>query len=659
MSGIEIQQALLGYDRGHRLIASSLSIGTKGKHALLQFSDRSIGVKKIPKVGYLTGYPLSEDGMYVLAKTWAAPEMPRPGCIWTHSLLISFTELAQIADPRVLLEQFRRPTEKPGSMGYSTPAIIDTDSGHTLAQIDVNLARELLVRLYVEPDVQVFSAPGNQVEADVTLLAIWGQQWPRLRRSFRFCSLTEGDRSTRDHKFDVQFLESGKYKFEYSEVEDFSDQDMWLELCINDLVNPDQEFRQFVWRAGGDISGGRSRFAELCTLFAEQTQGDEVAGVERTLGYVVHRLPPAEGRLLRSSTIQDAVFLADRLSSDCLMEILPYLDEHAEFLKKRLGGAIARRYWDIDPEVVVGEDAPACLRAESRELILSLDLEDLVGAIKRGGRVAEAVFEERLDVLESRDIWLSEISDLAIETLSRVNDVDQQRAVVCALVAASRTDLVDLVCGRFGATNVLDATMRLSNGARQSTRRFAERAFFLLENKKCFVEMALFEPEYHLDLNLLCRFSEYVSPDVPRCAKEVEVDPWVDGWSRGSGEIGAKKVDRMMIFFVLRAIVEPSAHAASLLSVSLDRLMDRYSSGKLSYENRNRLIGHLVLSDWFDWTFESRLIRTVAMVALRNRFSAVELNCVSKKVRRGKRILRAIIDFDGGREHLREIGLRK
>ena len=366
------------------------------------------------------------------------------------------------------------------------------------------------------------------------------------------------------------------------------------------------------------MSGGRRRFAELCTLFAEQTQGDEISALERTLGYVVHRLPPAEGRLLRSATIQDAVYRPTGLVPSALWSSLPYLDAHAELLREGIGGALARRYWDIDPEVVVGEEAPACLRAESRELILSLDLEDLVVTVKKGGRVAEAVFDERLDVLESNEIWLSEISELAIGALSRVSDVGQQRAVVWALVTASRTDLVDLICENFGAPSVLDATMRLANSKSQSANRFAERAFLLLENKDSFVEMALFEHEYRFDLNLLCQFSESVSPDVPKCGQELEVDPWVERWGSGSGEIGAKKIDRVMIFFVLRAIVEPSAHAASLLSVSFDRLMDRYSSGKLSYESRSRVINHLVLSDWFDWTFESRLIRTVAMVALRN-----------------------------------------
>ena len=71
--------------------------------------------------------------------------------------------------------------------------------------------------------------------------------------------------------------------------------DKWIDLCVDDLLNPNLSFRKFVWRAGGDISGGRKRFAELCRLFVERMQTDEISAVEHTLAYVVHRLPRRRG----------------------------------------------------------------------------------------------------------------------------------------------------------------------------------------------------------------------------------------------------------------------------------------------------------------------------------------------------------------------------
>ena len=354
MTEITIHQALLGYDRGHRILASSRLIESHSRHALLQFSDRSISARRISKSGYLTGYPLPDEGLYVLARTWNAPEVSRPGCVWTHSLLISFTELAQIDDPRKLMDCFLRPSQVGDSEKYSKPIVVDMDQEQASPSVEEDLARELIERLYTLPYQKVLLKVSQQEDVDTTLLAVWGQQWPRLRRNFRFCSLTDEDRSTADHDFDVQFLPSARKGARVGWDEEGVEREVWVNLCLADLLDLNPDFRKFIWRAGGDISNGRARFAELCKLFSERVQSNKVTAVERTLGYVLHRLPGEEGKLLRSSAIEDAVNAADRLGPEWLMEILPYLDNYAENMDKGPGRRLVRRYWDIDPEVVVG-----------------------------------------------------------------------------------------------------------------------------------------------------------------------------------------------------------------------------------------------------------------------------------------------------------------
>ena len=658
MTEIGIHQALLGYDRGHRVLASSRLIESHSRHSLLQFSDRSISAKRIPESGYLTGYPLADEGLYVLAKTWDAPEVSRPGCIWTHSLLISFTELAQIDDPRKLLTCFRRPSQVGENERYSVPMVVDMAQAQTFLPVEEDLARELIMRLYAAPNQKVLMKVGNQEDADTTLLAVWGQQWPRLRRNFRFCSLTHEDRSTADHDFDVQFLPSAPMKAKVKRDKEVDEREVWVNLCSADLLSPNPEFRKFIWRAGGDISGGRARFAELCRLFAERVQGDKVRAVERTLGYVLHRLPGEEGKLLRSSAIEDAVNAADTLSPEWLTEILPYLDDYAEFMNEGPGKRLLRRYWDIDPEVVVGEEAPLCLRSGSGELIRSLGQEEIVDAIGKGGRVAEAVLGQRLDVLENWETWNSEIAELARDALPRIVDVDQQRAVVFALVEASRGDLADTVCEEFGSELVFDAALSVPGDQAEVARRYAEKAFFLMEDRKKVVTNTLGRAGVKVDRNLIHLFSENVTPDVPKCKGRIKVDPWVAIWNNGIGEIGARKEDQIMCFLIVRAILEPSSHAASLLATSFDRILDRHSAAKLRYESRSKVLDHLVLSDWFEWTFESRLTRTVAMVVFQNGLKAKELAEVTSKKSRLRRLMRAIADFEGGRSYLREVGIR-
>jgi len=655
---IEVHQALLGYDRGHRVLASSRSIGGHSRHSFLQFSDRSINAKKIPANGYLTGYPLAEEGLYVLAKTWNAPEISRPGCIWTQSLLISFTELAEIEDPRRLLSCFRRPQQVGEDERYSVPVVVDMGDAKPLPAVAQGLARELIVGLYASPNKKVLMRASDQEETDVTLLAVWGQQWPRLRRNFRFCSLTQEDRSTGDHNFDVQFLPFVRLDTKQERSEEYAEREVWMSLCLGDLAKPNAEFRRFIWRAGGDISEGRARFAELCRLFAERIQGNKTRAVERTLGYVLHRLPSGEGKLLRSSALEDAINSADVLSPEWLMEILPYLDEYAEFMNEGLADKLIRRYWDIDPVVIVSEEAPLCLRSGSGKLIRALGQDEIVSAIGKGGRVAEAVLSQRLDVLENSETWNSEIADVAIDAVTRIVDVSQKRAVVFALIEATRIDLAEDICAEFGSELVFDAALSAPGEQAEIAGRYAERAFCLMEDQEMVVNRTLRMMGVQVDRSLVHLFSKTVTPDVPKCKGSMEADPWVVLWNNGTGEIGARKEDQFMCFLIVRAIVEPCSHAASLVATAFDRILDRHLVGKLRYESRSKVLNHSVLSDWFEWTFESRLTRTVAMVVFKHRLNARELTEVTKKKSRLRRLIRAIADFEGGRSYLKEVGIK-
>src|SRR6202040_260677 len=64
--------------------------------------------------------------------------------------------------------------------------------------------QRLVYSLYEHPTERVIGWAGYDPTEVVFL--IWAQQWPRLRRSFRFCTLAFGDRSTEGARFDLQFV---------------------------------------------------------------------------------------------------------------------------------------------------------------------------------------------------------------------------------------------------------------------------------------------------------------------------------------------------------------------------------------------------------------------------------------------------------------------
>lgn len=107
---IQLDQTLHGYGDGHQLLASSLNLTREQQWQMLVMSDLSGHSFRAGFDSYITGYPLEDGGHYCLARTWFAPELPRPGCVWTHTILISDTDVAQISDFQSVLPHFRRPS---------------------------------------------------------------------------------------------------------------------------------------------------------------------------------------------------------------------------------------------------------------------------------------------------------------------------------------------------------------------------------------------------------------------------------------------------------------------------------------------------------------------------------------------------------------------
>src|SRR5450631_120749 len=104
-----IDQTLHGYEKGHRLLASSLPLSPEDDRALLTMSDLSGSRVADGFLEYITGYMLPSRGYYAIAKTWYATEMKRPGCVWTHTLLIPKLSIRGIRNAEPLLSLFVRP----------------------------------------------------------------------------------------------------------------------------------------------------------------------------------------------------------------------------------------------------------------------------------------------------------------------------------------------------------------------------------------------------------------------------------------------------------------------------------------------------------------------------------------------------------------------
>jgi GTPase-associated protein 1, N-terminal domain type 1 len=269
---LQIEQALFGYEDGHRLLACSVEIPPEAERAILPLSDGPDLQVAVPTEGYISAYPLPLGERFVLSRTWPAPEMRRPGCVWTQVLMISSADLNSREGLSELAAYFRRPEgPAPDLATYRQPVVFQSSST-TLRGASGWSNEELFLWLYTKQDpVVVFSE--DHANSECQMLAIWDQQWPELRRSFSFTSIAT-TREILGRPFDLRAVSEPDpvlFRSLGAEVHPANQPatrpEGWLALVAQDLEVPG-ELRRVLWRYGVEAGGDRTAFASIARLYA-------------------------------------------------------------------------------------------------------------------------------------------------------------------------------------------------------------------------------------------------------------------------------------------------------------------------------------------------------------------------------------------------------
>jgi len=298
-NAIELHQALHGYGDEHQLLSSSIRLTREQQWQMLVMSDLSGPAFRAGFESYLTGYPLAGGGLYCFARTWYAPELPRPGCVWTHTILISDTDVARISDFRSILPHFRRPSSTKDVDSYGGP-IYENSSAQLPHDFDGEVCSALLYLLYWSASGTVAITSNSSRPYEELVLAVFSQQWPRLRRNFSFCT---GALAIRDPAFDCVVAPHdalrqdavGRSAITLMPADpklmgEQSSED-WVRVAVNDLLMTDLErpLRRFLWKFGPDYIEGRKAFRPLCEIYLAASRSRE--SVEQALSATAHFFP--------------------------------------------------------------------------------------------------------------------------------------------------------------------------------------------------------------------------------------------------------------------------------------------------------------------------------------------------------------------------------
>lgn len=612
-AGILVHQALHGYADGHRLLACSTVLKARDQKTMLIMSDASGPNAIIGDAGYVTGYPLTESGVYALACTWAATEMPRPGCVWTHTLLLDFADLAVLPTMEFLMTAFRRPTVEaaPGSFD----AAINVEERQVVArptEFDQDSLRRIVWALYKHPTERII-ASSEDASMDL-VFALWAQQWPRLRRAFRFCTLAFGDRSGEGSAFDLQLIPARERSVR-ARFSGFTDAERvrpspaeWMEAALCDLSEgAEGKLRRFLREVGGDLPGGREAFVPLCRLYQLMPQfADREAAIDEAVGLLDSCFDSASADSLRLTFVAAIASHPQAISERGLSFVLNHLDLLDADSLQESAAAIGRSLWTQSPEALVNllhEAAPR--RSIAEHGLAKLSKEELLDGLRRSPTCIPAVLGERPELIEDLDLWTI-TGPWSEEGLTiAANHPERAEAALTAILRAKRNDLASGAVQIFGSAKILGTICNWTSGTGAKIDAEALSTWLAASVLDSEALAKVLSSECILDQALLVLIARKTFPDfVPNSYGE---DPWWTSAHHAKGSLDDLARQYLSAYLLARALGYRSRNQAELIELTFDDVYFPAMHSTLSSEAWGVLEPRLPRTWFFDWDHCQRM----------------------------------------------------
>lgn len=266
---MRIDQILHGYDNGHRMLAASVLLkDTREMELVATLSDWSEYVDgDNGDSSYITAYPLRESGFYVIAKTWYAGEMRRPGCVWTQSLLLPMSELNLIDDFRRILDYFKRPSMEDSFEYYSHPFDY-VNNKYVLQEFYQKLGADservgnILISL-VQNAGPIYYKAGVEANPELILLSLMNALPATIMQRVSWCSGSAYVRKMNGHPLSCQFLTGNVEGGSFISLEA---QPQWVKYVVFGIMRGDVNRGQLIRMFAEDIQEKGANYAAVVSV---------------------------------------------------------------------------------------------------------------------------------------------------------------------------------------------------------------------------------------------------------------------------------------------------------------------------------------------------------------------------------------------------------
>lgn len=425
-----IHQFLHGYADGHRLIEGSLKLPNEAARLMLRMSDLSGSSVVKGFEHYLTGYPLDSISGYALAMTWYASEMPRPGSVWTHTLVLPVQTMAAIPSLASLMRLFNRPSRDSIKGQYTETLSFDNfpiNYSHQGRPSDTLGQLNSLFFAYYEqaPSSPVVVASRTSDEFADAIFALWSQQWPGLRQQFAFCTGSLAARSLPGRSFDIQcspptlakdvareLAVDGIAEPVLSPDRDglFSDV---LRTAVEDAAMPDGgAFRRYLWMVA-DATSRRADFVAYARIFDALDTKTEAATVVEIIAEAFPEPSAGSGLKMRLVGSRHTKPLSTECPQQAILLALATTEKHSSFdIGSGLTDELAARLFAESPDrtrQLVADLFQSNLNPFGDELLATLvrtmDVNDAQEVVSDQPQFLPALFRVNPDLAASAAFW--------------------------------------------------------------------------------------------------------------------------------------------------------------------------------------------------------------------------------------------------------------
>lgn len=603
---LSCHQFLFGYDGGHKLLAGSRELEEHEKSRLLIYSD-VIQDRTEEANEYLTGIPLPSTDCYALMKSWMAYELPRPGCVWTHALILDSTQVEELELYKPPRSWFKRPKNIEDFSAYK----YKTEYAH-ISKSEIHQHYHKTLSLLVKA---VYSANSkgyfpSSPEADLLLFYLWMHQWPYLRKNFSF--RTTGfskTRSTAELEINLRLVKDIHFDLINKKPQN------WEEIIAIDILsNKGTGFRSFTKEIREQLSDDKNTMRFLAQLYSHiKNTNNNSSDWPNLLDQIKEAIPGVQGENIRSILLDDRAMKNFDLRAPNTYQLLNIaFDEFDTDVNSASKSTYEERNGDSDQDIMLEK----FITYENR---LSKDL--ISKAISYFGDDILRIDLRPISEHSKNEIRDTTLSSLDLQSIKTANPVVLDNLVLLVTKHLLLDNLMQLLLQRYDRHRIEQLEKRFSSHVIKSVKNFIELNPIDSANLKHVIDTLQIFPASAVHDQLFDQIKEpYLLYAVIKATK-ADVTTALRHpsrqWSKllknlNRGSFSEKKWLSIQSFLLAIALKSPEPGCELIFEKCFVDVHDAWANGKLSPDSKSLLRSVMPYAPIFTWDWCWVLTRNVS-----------------------------------------------